>query len=330
MTAGLGGRLGAMAGLILMLSSFHLLAGLPGAGLADLWQALAAPDPTSIGQRLITAVRLPRLAAVLLAGAALGATGYLLQLALRNRFGEPGILGLNAGAGLAVVALTAMPLLPMTAMTRPLIASLGAGAVFALVLLIGTAGRQGAEPVKLVFSGVAFSALANALTSAILILDEDTLDRVRFWLTGDAAGVKMAAVTAALPAALAGFVIALSVMPQMAALALGDTVARGLGAEAGRARVMALLAAALLSGAAVSLVGPIGFIGMIAPALWAGLHARPSIAALLLIALTGAALLVAADLAARQMLQPAELPTGALTGLVGAPVFLWLFARRAR
>ncbi|WP_372400388.1 iron ABC transporter permease [Azospirillum sp. HJ39] len=314
----------------LALAAVHLLGGPKPMAPATLVDLLTAYNPRNIDHRMLAMLRLPRLLAVMLAGAGLGAAGYLLQSVLRNRLGEPHILGLNAGASLTMVALTAFPALAVGPSLRPLVASLGAGALFALVLGFASAGRQGLRPVTLIFCGIAFTALANALTSVILILDEGTLEELRFWLIGDGAGARMAHVAAAAPVAAAGFALALLIAPGLAALSLGDALARGLGVSATGLRVGALCAAALMCGAAVSLVGPMGFVGLVAPVLWPGLHNRPSAAALIVVALTGAALLTAADLAATGLLRPRELPTGALTGLVGAPVFLWIFARAAK
>ena len=299
-----------------------------------LWRVLSDYDPRDFDQRIILALRLPRFLAVALAGAALGAAGFVMQTALRNRLAEPHVLGLNAGASLAIVTCTVFALAAPEGLARPLIASLGAAILFTLVLAIAHAGRGDPGPAKLVFSGIAFAALANALSSALLLLDEQSLDALRFWLIGDAAGAKLAAVAAAAPFAALGLVLAALVMPQLGVLALGDEMARGLGARARYLRILALIAAALLAGASVSLVGPVSFVGLVAPALWPSLHSRPSVAALWLMAATGAAILLAADIAATNLLRatarPTELPTGALTGLVGAPVFLWVFARRIR
>jgi iron complex transport system permease protein len=319
---------------LLLLALAHLLLAAKSLSPLALWRVMSDYDPHDFDQRIILALRLPRFLAVVLAGAALGAAGFVMQAALRNRLAEPHVLGLNAGASLAIVACTVFPLLTPEGFARPLIASLGAAMLFTLVLAIAHAGRGDPGPAKLLFCGIAFAALANALSSALLLLDEQSLDALRFWLIGDAAGVRLAAVVAAAPFVALGLILAALVMPQLGVLALGDEMARGLGTKARQLRILALIAAALLAGASVSLLGPVSFVGLVAPALWSSLHSRPSVGALAVMAATGAAILLAADIAATNLLRPTalptELPTGALTGLVGAPVFLWVFARRSR
>lgn len=172
-------------------------------------------DARNFDQQVLLRLRLPRLLAALQAGACLGVAGLLLQTLLRNPLGEPHILGLNAGASLAVVAATVTPLgLIATPALRPVLAATGAGISFWLVFLLASAGRQGLTPAKLVFCGIALSTLAGTLTSAILILNEETLQQMRFWLVGDTAGISMAAVAAALPAAIIALLLAFVVAPR--------------------------------------------------------------------------------------------------------------------
>jgi iron complex transport system permease protein len=133
---------------------------------------------------------------------------------------------------------------------------------------------------------------------------------------------------AALPPIAVGFLLACVLMPGLAVFGLGETLATALGAWVKPTRVAAIVVSALLSGGAVSLVGPIGFVGLMAPNVWPSLHQRPSVGALILVALTGAGILLAADYLATGLLSPIELPTGAVTGLAGAPLFIWMVTRR--
>lgn len=313
---------------ITILAAFHILQGPRSIPLHSYLTLLQDPDRQGFDRFVILFLRLPRAIAAVAAGAALGASGFLLQTAMRNRLGEPQILGLNAGASLAVVLLTTYLNFPLPPLLTPFAASLGAGALFGLVLLLSTAGRNRFDPDKMIFFGIALSALANAIVSAVLILNEDTLDELRFWLVGDTAGIGYAALAATVPTILIGLLFGCLLMPSLAAFTLGETIASSLGASVRRTRISALLVTALLSGSAVSLVGPVGFIGLIAPAFWPRLHQLPSTMALLLSAMSGSALLLAADLLAVSLMAPVELPTGALTGLAGAPVFIWLVVRK--
>ncbi|WP_411554158.1 FecCD family ABC transporter permease [Kosakonia sp. ML.JS2a] len=291
-------------------------------------RALVDFDARNFDHRVIVSLRLLRLVAALFTGAALGVAGALLQSVIRNPLGEPHILGLNAGAALAVVATTALGVsLGESPFSRPLIAAGGAAALFSLVMALSAAGRAGFTPMKVTLCGVALSTFASSITAAILILDEQTLLSMRTWLAGDLAGLNWALIQHAAFAALAGFALALWLSPSLNMLALGDSMARGLGVSLARTRVLSLLAIALLCGAAVSVAGPIGFIGLVVPHMVRRFAGDDLRAVVPLSALGGALLLLLADIAARMLLSPQELATGVMTALVGAPLFIVLAAR---
>ncbi|WP_148250956.1 FecCD family ABC transporter permease [Raoultella terrigena] len=289
-------------------------------------QALLHYDPHSFDQRIIVDLRLVRLAAALLTGAALGIAGMLLQTVIRNPLGEPHILGLNAGASLAVVATSALGL-GEAAFGRPLTAACGAGLLFGAVMLLASSGRGGMTPLRITLCGVALSAFASAVTAAVLILDEQTLLAMRTWLAGDLAGLKWQTLRAALIPALGGLLIALAIAPRLNVLALGDKVALGLGVKIAQTRLLGLAAIALLCGSAVAVAGPIGFVGLVVPHVVRRLITEDIRLALPLAAPVGALVLVLADIAARTLVAPQELATGAMTALVGAPLFIFIAAR---
>ena len=269
-----------------------------------------------------------RLAAALLTGAALGVAGLLLQTVIRNPLGEPHILGLNAGASLAVVATSALGLsLGAFPAGRPLTAACGAALLFGGVMALASAGRGGATPLRITLCGVALSAFASAVTAAILILDEQTLLAMRTWLAGDLAGLNWSTLQTALVPALIGLGVALLIAPRLNVLALGDKVALGLGVNLVQTRLLGLLAIALLCGAAVAVAGPIGFVGLVVPHVVRRLVTEDIRLALPLAAPVGALALVLADIAARTLVAPQELATGAMTALVGAPLFIFIAAR---
>ncbi|MDF2622582.1 MAG: heme transporter [Kosakonia cowanii] len=291
-------------------------------------QALIAFDPHNFDHRVIISLRLLRLVAAIFTGGALGVAGALLQSVIRNPLGEPHILGLNAGAALAVVATTALGItVGDAAISRPLIAATGAAILFSLVMLLCSTGRAGFTPMKVTLCGVALSAFASSITAAILILDEQTLLSMRTWLAGDLAGLSWAQITPAAVAATAGFALAIGLAPALNMLALGDTLARGLGVSLTRIRLLSLLAIALLCGAAVAIAGPVGFVGLVVPHMVRRLAGSDLRVVIPLSALGGAALLLLADIAARTLLSPQELATGVMTALVGAPLFMLLAAR---
>ncbi|MEO3325032.1 iron ABC transporter permease [Enterobacter cloacae] len=288
-------------------------------------QALLHFDPRNFDHNVIVRLRLIRLAAAMVTGAALGVAGVLLQSVIRNPLGEPHILGLNAGAALAVVLTSALGFtLPFG---RPLIAAVGAAALFMLVLTFSSSGRTGLTPMKITLCGVAMSAFASSITATVLILDEQTLLAMRTWLAGDLAELNAEIVRSASWVAAVGFALALWLSPSLNMLALGDRMAQGLGVSLLKTRLLSLLAIALLCGAAVSIAGPIGFIGLVVPQL---IHRLVSVDLRVMVplsALCGALVLLLADIAARTLFTPYELATGIMTALVGAPLFILMASR---
>lgn len=314
--------------LVMMAAIAHLGLGARYIAPPTVVQALIAFDPHNFEHRVIISLRLLRLVAAIFTGGALGVAGALLQSVIRNPLGEPHILGLNAGAALAVVATTALGItVGDAAVSRPLIAATGAAILFSLVMLLCSAGRAGFTPMKVTLCGVALSAFASSITAAILILDEQTLLSMRTWLAGDLAGLSWAQITPAAVAATAGFALAIGLAPALNMLALGDTLARGLGVSLARIRLLSLFAIALLCGAAVAIAGPVGFVGLVVPHMVRRLAGSDLRVVIPLSALGGAALLLLADIAARTLLSPQELATGVMTALVGAPLFMLLAAR---
>ena len=314
--------------LVIMAAIAHLGLGARYIAPPTVVQALIAFDPHNFDHRVIVSLRLLRLVAALFTGGALGVAGALLQSVIRNPLGEPHILGLNAGAALAVVATTALGItVGDVSVSRPLIAATGAAILFTLVMLLCSAGRAGFTPMKVTLCGVALSAFASSITAAILILDEQTLLSMRTWLAGDLAGLSWAQITPAAMAATAGLALAIGLAPALNMLALGDTLARGLGVSLTRIRLLSLFAIALLCGAAVAIAGPVGFVGLVVPHMVRRLAGSDLRVVIPLSALGGAALLLLADIAARTLLSPQELATGVMTALVGAPLFMLLAAR---
>lgn len=288
-------------------------------------QALLHFDPRNFDHNVIVRLRLIRLAAAMVTGAALGVAGVLLQSVIRNPLGEPHILGLNAGAALAVVLTSALGFtLPFG---RPLIAAVGAAALFMLVLTFSSSGRTGLTPMKITLCGVAMSAFASSITATVLILDEQTLLAMRTWLAGDLAGLNAEIVRSASWVAAVGVALALWLSPSLNMLALGDRMAQGLGVSLLKTRLLALLAIALLCGAAVSIAGPIGFIGLVVPQLIRRLVSVDLRVMVPFSALCGALVLLLADIAARTLFTPYELATGIMTALVGAPLFILMASR---
>ena len=270
-------------------------------------------------------VRLPRIGAAILVGAALAAAGAAYQSLFRNPLVSPDILGVSAGAGLGAV-LGIFLALPVAGIQ--VLAFAGGLATVALVYLVAAAVR-GREPVLvLVLAGVVVGALAGAMISLLKVLADpyDQLPAITFWLLGSLAGTTPADLAGALPAVLLGLAPLILLRWRIDVLALGDEEARALGVEAGRLRRIVVAAATLVTAAVVAISGQIGWIGLVVPHM-ARILVGPGFARLLPAAmLLGAAYLLLVDTVARS-LSTVETPLGILTALLGAPFFLWLLAR---
>ncbi len=314
--------------LVVLAALLHLGIGSRYISPQDVLHALFHPEKHNFDHHIIHSLRLPRMLGAVTAGAALGLAGALIQAVTRNPLGEPQLLGLNAGAAFAVVASSSLsvPVLSSASM-RPFTAAVGGAILFGLVLLFAQVGRRGLTIIKLTFCGISLSAFASALTSGLLILDEDSLQDLRIWLAGDLAESGMRVVLNGMPAAICGALLVAAISRRIRTLSLGDDVAKGLGTPVNTTRAIALAAAALLCGAAVSIAGPLGFIGLVAPHMANYLGSGIGNRRLISSSLCGAILVLLADVIARTALAPHELATGVVTAFVGVPVFLVLVLR---
>ncbi|WP_037110975.1 iron ABC transporter permease [Rhizobium sp. 2MFCol3.1] len=323
--------LAAAVALLTALAVIHIGVGARFIGPRTVLSAMTAYDARNLDHKIIVDLRLLRLLSGICTGTALGLAGALLQSIVRNSLGEPHILGLNAGAALAVVLTTALGGAAVVGpLGRPLVAAIGAAVVFGLVISMASSGKTGLTPIKATLCGIAFSAFASSFTGAILILDEQTLMDLRIWLAGDLAGLTYPALDYAAMVAAVGIVAAVFLAPYLNVLALGDNVARGLGVKVTAVRAGGLVCAALLSGAAVSIAGPVGFVGLVVPHVARRFAGNDLRLLLPLSAIGGAALLLASDIVARMVVAPQELATGVVTAIVGAPVFILIAARSYR
>ncbi|MEO3934784.1 iron chelate uptake ABC transporter family permease subunit [Micrococcaceae bacterium Sec7.4] len=310
---------------LVLVTAASLAIGARGLDLGTVWQALTRFDPAS-GDHAVVHARIPRTVLGLLAGGALGLAGAAMQGVARNPLADPGIIGINAGAALAVV--TGIYVFGVSSLTGYIwFAFVGAAAAAVVVYLIASLGRDGATPVKLALAGAALSAGLFSLMNVILVSSRDTLDRFRFWQVGGIAGRDWSVILPALPFLLLGAAIVLATGRILNNLALGDDLARGLGQRVGLTRGVTALGIVLLCGSATALAGPIGFVGLVIP------HAvrfltGPDYRWILPFSLVLApALLLTADVIGRVILLPGEVPAGIMTALVGAPVFVWLVRR---
>jgi iron complex transport system permease protein len=291
--------------------------------LGDVWNGITGNAGTVVSFVLDT--RLPRVAAALLAGAALALAGTIVQAVSRNPLAEPGILGVTGGAGVGAVAvLTVVPLASFWLVGG--VALLGAALAAALVF--GLAARRGLEQNRLVLIGIGVSSGATALTSLLIVLtDPFNGAKALVWLSGSTYGRTF-------PQVLPVLVVLLVAVPLLAVahrrldlVGLDPDTPRLLGVPLGRTRLWLLAVSVALSAAAVAAVGVIGFVGLVAPHAARSLVGRRSARVLPVAALLGAVLVSVADTVGRTLIAPAQIPVGLTTAVIGAPYFLWLLWR---
>ncbi|MBM7501937.1 iron complex transport system permease protein [Brachybacterium muris] len=319
----------AVAGGVLALLTACTLSLLIGARTVDpatAWQALTSFDP-AVTDHVVIRARLDRTLAGVAVGAALAVAGTAMQGMTRNPLADPGILGLNAGASAAVVA--GIFMLSISRVVEFMaFAFAGAALGTVTVYAVASLGRDGATPVKLALAGAALTAGLGSLVNALVLLDQESLDRLRFWQVGTLGARSLGDVATVGVFMLIGVVIVLAATGTLNALALGDDAAVGLGVHVTRARIVLGIAIILLCGAAVALAGPIGFLGLVVPhaaRLAVGSDYRRVVPLALLM---GPVLILVSDVVGRVIAPPAEVQVGVMTALIGVPVFIALIRTR--
>ena len=326
----------ALVALLLAVSLLSLGTGAAGLSPARLITAFTGGQALTQAESLILYdIRLPRLAMGLMVGAALAVAGALMQGLFRNPLADPGIVGVGAGAGLgAVSAIVLGGLLPPTlaALTGahliPFAAFLGGWIATLILTRVAASGGQTAIA-TLLLAGIALGAIAGAATGILTFLaDDQQLRDLTFWSMGSLAGASWAKIATALPLILPVLLLSPLLARALNALALGEPQAAHLGIHVEHTKRLTILATAAAAGAATAIAGGIGFVGIVVPHLLR-LATGPDHRALLPhAALLGGTLLIGADMIARTMTAPAELPIGIVTATLGAPVFLWILLRR--
>lgn len=293
--------------------------------LSTVLDALFNFDPTN-GDHAVVRARMVRTAAGLVVGCSLGLAGTAMQGVARNPLADPGILGVNAGASLAVVA--GIFFFGATNVAGYLWFAFAGSAIAAVVVYaVASLGRSGATPVKLALAGAAMAAGMGSLMSAMLVTSQASFDLFRNWQVGALAGKSSDSILTVLPFVVAGALILLGTGKLLNTLALGDDMARGLGQRPGLGRAISAVGIVLLCGSATALAGPIGFIGLVVPHLLRGL-VGPDYRWLLPLSLVVApAVLLLADVVGRVILLPGEVPAGILAAMIGAPVFIAVVRR---
>ena len=289
-------------------------------------EALGAYDG-SLTDHVVIRSRMLRTLAGIAVGAALAVAGAAMQGMTRNPLADPGILGINAGATTAVVL--GVYLVDASEVGQIMaLALLGAALGTVAVYTVASLGREGATPVKLALAGAALTAGLGSVINALVMVDDSSLDRLRFWQVGTLGARSLGDISAVGVLMAIGAVVILVTTGVLNTLALGDDAAVGLGVKVGRARAVLGAAVILLCGAAVALAGPIGFLGLVVPhaaRLLVGGDYRRIVPLCLL---GGPVLILLADTVGRVIAPPAEVQVGVMTALVGVPVFIVLIRSR--
>jgi len=315
------------AGLLVLLAVLSLSIGKTYIAPGVVLDALFKPDPLNIDHILVNTTRLSRMTVAIAVGACLAVAGGLMQAVTRNPLASPGLFGINAGAVFSIVLLA--PLFGSTSLTQFMVlAFAGAAVAGTLVYCIGMLGSR--SPFRIVLAGAAVTALFASFTQALLVISQEGLDSILFWMAGSVAGREMQAVLTIYPYLLIGFAASLVLARHINILVTGDDIARGLGQNTFVIRSLLSIIVILLAGGAVSLAGNIGFIGLIVPHIVRRILPGDFRWLLPGYAVFGALLLLLADIVARVVLIPQEVPIGVVTALLGAPFFIHMARKGMR
>lgn len=314
-----------LSALLILAAGFSLMTGYRFVSPLQIMHLLTAPDPALLS--FLAEYRLPRMLIAPICGAALAVAGLLLQSVTRNPLAAPDILGINSAASMCVVlALFWLPDLALIWLN--LMAFVAAMAMTALLMLLLRQIDERNSQLRLPLLGTVLSLLFSAITHTVLTLNPSTQDQALSWLTGNVTGRTLAQLGAALPWLLVGMALIVRLLPRLDLFYLGDAQIRSLGIHPAKLRLHAILAASLLVAGAVSVVGPVAFIGLLIPRMAHALVPHHHKVRLPIAALLGACALTLADVLARFVMFPEDVPVGAVTAFIGGPVFLWLLYRR--
>ena len=313
--------------ILLPLLMLTMLAGLCfGSAPLSLSQLAAAWTGEGTVRTILLEIRLPRVLAGALAGMGLATAGVLLQTVTANDLASPNIIGINSGAGLAVILM--LTFFPEAGAWLPVGAFVGAFGAAMVILAAGS--RAGSAGSGILLMGIAITTVLNAAISFLSLLDEGVLAEYNHFTVGSLRGLRLAALPVPGVIILAGVTVALAMSGRLSLLCLGDAAASALGVRVKLLRVGAMACAAACAAAVVSFAGLLGFVGLVVPHIArAAVGQRPG-KMIAVSALGGSILVITADLAGRTLFAPSELPVGILMSLIGAPYFLILLLRRKR
>jgi iron complex transport system permease protein len=313
---------------VLIVSMFSLLYGSISITMSDVWNALFSHDPSSYEETVVRTLRVPRTIFGLVVGCALGVSGAVMQGVTRNPLADPFILGVSGGASLGIT--TAVYFGQLEGPTQFIWFAFG-GAVLAsaLVYIIGSSGRSGGSPVRLVLAGVITGTLMSTWTAVLIYTDVSTREAMRYLLIGNVAGREVGEYWITFPFMLGGVVACLLMGHQINVMNLGEDAARAVGMNTTRIRLICSGLVVLMAGGAVAAVGPIGFVGLAIPHMVRSFTGPDYRWILLYSAVYGAILLTFTDILGRLVLKPGELEASIIMSAIGAPFFIYLARRRS-
>ncbi|MBO4360368.1 MAG: iron ABC transporter permease [Eubacteriaceae bacterium] len=314
----------AAAVFMLLSAVLNLCMGASGLTLRELWEALTGGPSGTVAGRILWYVRFPRTFACLLAGSALAVSGAVIQKVLANQLASPSIIGVNAGAGLAVTACCAMGIYHAWA-----IAGFSfAGAMIATFMVVIAGRKSGASRTTVILGGVAVSACLNAMTEAIKTLVPNAATASQDFRVGGFSSVDQARLLPASVLIIGGILVVLTLANDLDVLSLGDDTAGALGLKVSLFRNCMLTLAALLAGSSVSFAGILGFVGLIVPHISRSIVGNDCSELIPFSIFFGAGFVSVCDLISRLIFSPYELPTGILMSFLGGPFFIWLLLNK--
>lgn len=290
--------------------------------LATVWEAINRFNPNVTSHQIIQEIRLPRAIGAVLTGAFLAVSGAVMQGLTRNPLASPSIMGVTEGAAFAlVITLALFPAATILSLTFASFAGAGLGVI--VVFMIGAFSKGGLTPVKLALAGVAVGAMLSALSNAIALHFQVAKD-MSFWYAGGLTSINWGSVKILLGAGCIGLLLAMYISRSVTILSLGEEVSKGLGQNTMLVKTLGVIVVLILTGAAVSVAGAVGFIGLVIPHIVRFMIGSDYRWIIPLSAVFGGLLLVVSDIVARMVNAPFETPVGAITALIGVPYFLYL------
>lgn len=316
-----------LAGLAVLILTLSLFVGSKALAPAEVLTALLHPDPADPISQIVWQSRVPRTVILLLAGAALGVAGGIMQAVTRNPLTDPGILGVNAGASFAVVVGLTFFAASTTA-DFLWFSFTGALVTTVIVYAVGTSGPLRGDPVRMTLAGVALGAVLGGMSSALLLTSPQTYRSMRSWAVGTTASQSMDSALTVAPFILGGLLLALASYRALDVLSLGEDSAQALGASPQRIRIVALISITLLAGGTTALCGPISFIGLLAAHLARGMVGPHQGWIMAYCAVGAPAIMALSDITGR-VITTGEVPVGVMTAFIGAPLLI-IVVRRLR